>query len=275
MTCCAGMLVKDEIDIIEPVLRHLAANVDEIMVADNGSTDGTRELLAEIELGIPLSVADDDEPGHYQSRKITEIAMRAMKRGHRWFIPCDADEVWYPCSDPERRIGDYLSGFGRDIQLVNAALFDHLPTGLDPPYSNPLLRIGYHNRHQGALPKVACRLRPDLVIADGNHNATTRGTGLRGGGLCIRHFTWRSEEQYVEKIARGWRAFAATDLPEDVGAHWRMHGSPEAEDFEERVADHFQTFFFSPDPRKDPDLIYDPAPAKNQLPPEPLETVEE
>lgn len=44
---CAVMLVKDESDIIETTIRHLLWHVDEVIVADNMSTDGTYDILHE------------------------------------------------------------------------------------------------------------------------------------------------------------------------------------------------------------------------------------
>ena len=59
MICAVGM-VKDEIDIIEPVLRHLVAEgVDRILLLDNLSTDGTSETLIRLEaVGLPLKMTD-------------------------------------------------------------------------------------------------------------------------------------------------------------------------------------------------------------------------
>jgi hypothetical protein len=255
------MLVKDELDVLPWTLRHLAYHVDAVYVADNGSTDGTREMLAEVDLGVPLSVADDDEPGHWQSRKTTALAMEALAQGHSWVVPCDADEVWYVAGDPDRRVADYLAGQGPDVMIVEAELYHHLPTAADMPrrrQPNPFLRIAWRNRERGALPKVACRLRPDLTILDGNHGAATTGTALRVGGLCIRHFSWRTREQYLRKIRNGAAAFAATDLPADTGAHWRVwNGQPD-----EAIMEHFDQWFFSQNPLADGGLIRDPAPAK-------------
>ncbi len=275
------MLVKDEADIVEYTLRHLAYHVDEILVADNMSTDGTYELLRELGRELPLLLERDREPAHYQGRKTTALAMRALDLGHDWVVPCDADELWYVAADIERPIGHYLAGQSPDVQVVAAELYHHLPSAedtpaaLDPAYAgletldkgpvvglyepNPYLRIGYRNLHRGGLPKVACRLRPDLVIEEGNHGASTTGTGLRAGGLCVRHFSWRSAEQYAQKLANGHRALAATDLPADIGEHWRKY-DPDEPGFEKLAQTHFRSWFYSPHPAQDRDLIYDPAP---------------
>lgn len=259
MSVCAVMLVKDEADIIDATVRHLAAHVDEILVSDNGSTDGTRKILEKLAQAGLATVVDDPDPAYFQSRKTTELAMRALEWGHQWVVPCDADEVWYRPGG--RRIGDYLGSLAGDVMVVRAALYDHVPTAQDARHEqNPAKRIVHRKVYYGELPKVACRLRPDLVIGPGNHDAKTRGTGLAIDGLQIRHFSWRSEDQYARKIANGARAYAATDLPENLGVHWRMFGSPDAPDFDERVRAHFRQWFFSAAPDADDTLVHDPAP---------------
>jgi hypothetical protein len=263
------MLVKNEADIIGPVVEHTLANVDQIIVADGGSTDGTVEILAE----FPVLLQLDNEVAHYQGRKTTALAMQALELGHTWGVPIDADEVWI--SGDGRSVRDFLAGVPPNVKTVRAVLYNHFPTVLDetmrwtesgwivdrPPEPNPLKRIGYRSRsHQPSqFGKVACRLLPGLVINEGNHSAWSPEIGTEIGGLEVRHFSWRTAKQYAGKIANGYRALAATDFAPDIGAQWRMHGDPDEPGFDERVMAHFSQYFWSDDPEAD-DLVYDPAP---------------
>lgn len=252
MSVAAVMLVRDEADIIEYTIRHLLGHVDQVIVADNLSADGTREILE----GLPVEIVNDNDPGYWQSRKTTELAMKALEGGHQWVVPCDADEVWYVGGEVARPLRDYLCGVGPDTQIVKADLFNHIPTSKDPESDNPLVRIGWRKREHSPLPKVCCRLHPSLVIHAGNHGASYQGVGMAATGLVIRHFSWRSPEQYLHKIRVGEAAYAHTDLPETTGQHWRMF----TESADDVVLEHFRRWFYSRQPQRDDTLIYDPAP---------------
>lgn len=251
MSVCALMLVKDEADVIQHTIGHLLKHVDEILILDNGSTDGTREILAE----LPVVVINDPEVAYYQDRKTTALAQDALIRGHAWALPCDADEWWY--APDGRPISDYLAGVTPDVRIVTGRLFNHFPTDLDnPQIVNPFLRLGWRQRQHGALPKVCCRTAVDLRIGMGNHDASYADRAVTAPGLELRHFSWRTADQYVRKIKNGQTAYAATDLPDNVGAHWRMFEGASDED----IADHFRRWFWLADPEGDDSMIHDPAP---------------
>lgn len=287
------MLVKDEADVIEYTIRHLLANVDRIYVLDNLSTDGTLTILDRLENSYGrdrIFVGIDRDVAYEQDRKTTELATIAREDGFDWVIPCDADEWWH--SNDLRPISAFLAGLAPDVAMVRADLYNHLPTILDGcsdcgghgwiaepgpepdlpnqiecatcegtgEERNPFRRIGWRQRQHGALGKVAARLLPGLEIHMGNHSAYLPGSGMTVAGLSVRHFSWRSEEQYLSKIRNGAIAYAATDFPESTGAHWRMFGLPDSPDFDERVRDHYRTWFGGLDPSSDDSLIYDPAP---------------
>lgn len=277
MTVCALMLVKDEADIVGYTIQHLLGQVDKIIVANNGSTDGTSGILADlVNDGNPIDVYDDDERGYYQDDKTTQLAQLAFEEGFDWVMPCDADEYWY--APDGRPIRDFLDGLAPDVQIVTAAMYHHIPSALDQAAGcdkcgpdavvgtwgpddcscdrNPFTRIGWRKRERGTLPKVLCRTRPDLRIHMGNHSASTDGTALTIDGLVIRHYSWRTVDQYVRKIRNGEAAYAAAPERAQYGAHWRaFEGKPD-----EAIAGHFNAWFHSDNPAADTSLIYDPAP---------------
>lgn len=248
-------MVRDEVDIVAATVGHMLTQVDHVIVADNGSVDGTRDVLA----GLGVEVIDDHEVGYYQSVKMTAIASRAMAAGFNWAVPFDADEVWY---SQFGRIGDMLDALAPQWLTASATLYDHVATGADDPdETNPVRRIGWRRHDPAPLPKVAVCLRDDLVIEQGNHSATYLGGATAyTGHLVVRHFPYRSPEQFVSKARNGAQAYAATDLPESAGKHWRDYGQLLASGGPQVLHDVFHQWFHVGDPTADTSLIYDPAP---------------
>jgi glycosyltransferase involved in cell wall biosynthesis len=245
-------MVKDEADVIAGTLAHMADEVHHLIVADNGSTDGTREILAELATRLPLTVLDDPDVAYHQSHKMTFLARKAAEAGAEWIVPFDADELWIA---PQRV---YETVEASNANVVTARLFNHFPTAIDPDEKDPFESIVWRQREPGALPKVAFRWHPDAHIHQGNHGVD-RPDAVTVEGLEVRHFPYRSAEQFVRKARNGAAAYRATDLPETMGAHWRAYGDILDRYGEEALVD--QVFrkwfwFFSP---VDAGMVLDPA----------------
>lgn len=248
------MIVKDEADVVGFTIEHLLGQVDHVYVADNLSTDGTWELLHTLPADC-ISISRDEEVGYWQSRKTTDLAMRALEEGHEWVVPCDADEWWV--SQDGRTVKQTLEGLSPDVMVVTAPIYHYLPTSDDGSDGSPFERIGWRLREHAVLPKVACRLRPELTILAGNHGANYDDQPfLISGGLIVRHYSWRSAEQYVRKIRNGAQAYAATDLEAHTGSHWRVFPTDITD---VALATHFRKHFWRRGPSDYPDLVYDPA----------------
>jgi len=256
MTVVAVGMCRNEVDIAEPILRHMATQVDHIIAADNLSSDGTRELLDHLATELPITVVDDPDPAYYQNRKMTFLAHLARTEyGADWVIPHDYDEWWY---SPFGTIAQVLEQAAGEFAMLTAALYDHVATSADDPAeTDPILRIGWRRRDSAPLHKVAVAATDTLSIHMGNHSADyTRAFQPRIliGQLVIRHFPYRSAEQFIRKARSGAAALAATDLPESAGKHWRDLARLSDEQLHVVLGE----WFHVDDPRAAADLIYDP-----------------
>lgn len=201
MSTAAVMVVRDEADIIEPVVRHTLAHVDEIVVVDHRSTDGTREILA----GLPVLLTRRDGRGLDGDAQRTRLAHIALGRGHDWALVVDGDDIWHTGED-DLRVADLLEHYAPDTLAVSAPVLDHVPTSADDPLeSNPVRRTTWRRPLADAR-KVAFRLRPDLIYR--NHNAEYNGEPAHPvPGLLVRHFSIRSADQLIRKVRNGMDAY--------------------------------------------------------------------
>lgn len=245
--------VKDEADVIAATVSRMREQVDLVIVEDNNSTDGTLDILRDLD---GVEVLQDPTVGYYQSQAMSRLASyAAIERSAEWVVPFDADEVWY---SPFGSIRDVLLEHP-EASIATAELYDHVATGHDPAGDDPTVRIGWRRRDAAELPKVAVRPRPRVTVHQGNHGADFGAT--IGGLLVVRHYPYRSAEQFVSKARNGAAAYAATDLPEDLGKHWRDYGALLESQGEEALAGVFRDYFWSANPAGDRTLLYDPCPA--------------
>lgn len=263
MTVVGISMVKDEADIIAGTIRHMLAEVDELLVADNGSTDGTRQILGELARTLPLIVVDDPDPAYRQSVKMSRLAgFAARNLDARWIVPFDADELWY--SDAGQ-IAEVLAATGPPVAY--AQLTDHLRTALDVDDPDPFRSMTWRHEQPAPLPKIAFRWEPGATIHQGNHGVSLPSAqpivdalAAKPPVLAVRHFPVRSPEQFAAKARNGAAAYAAApDLPADMGAHWRAWGQLHDQGGDELLGDVFRAHWWYLSPT-DAGLRHDPAP---------------
>lgn len=253
-------MFKDEEDVAYHVLMHMAEEgMNGILVADNLSTDGTRQELerAKQDLRSTCSViiVDDNDPAYFQSRKMTVLAEHAASQGADWIIPFDADEIWYVRGD---RIAVELRKVSKNIGVVSASLYNHFSTSIDTMSPNPFQSLVWRQKDPGELPKVCFRWNPDVVVGQGNHRVENGGK-MTSIGLEIRHFPYRSLDHFIRKARNGAAAYAATDLPDAEGAHWRSYGQLLERHGEEALREVYEKWFHFLSP-VDEGMVLDPAP---------------
>ena len=190
MSLALTMMVRDEIDIVAcNIAHHLDQGVCEVIVTDNGSVDGTRDLLASLARSAPITIVDEPPSDWSQGKWVTRMARMAHDRFHaQWVINGDADEFFVA---PGSNLGDALESTSAGCDLLWVSRNDFVP--IDRPHREaPPLEMIHRKREslnhvsmRRIAPKAIHRGAGDVVVVQGCRPrlATASATGTR---CCCR-----------------------------------------------------------------------------------------
>lgn len=230
MTLVLTLLCRDEADILESMLRfHLERGVDLIIATDNGSVDGSLEILQRFERGGRLRLLQEPQHTHDQAVWVTRMARLAAELGASWVIHSDADEFWWP------RSGDLkttLEASPAGVEAWSVVRRNLLPPPRDTADQRPfyrrqtlLERQSLNSNGKPLPPKVCHRADPRISVSDGNHSLSRDGQRLittPHEGLEILHVPIRSYPQLERKIRQGAEALERNRrVDAEVGNTWR------------------------------------------------------
>ena len=224
------LLCRDEADILESMLRfHLAQGVDRIIATDNGSLDGSLEILQRFERRGQLTLLQETEHTHDQAVWVTRMARMAAAMGADWVINSDADEFWWP------QHGSLKFSLAQQSTSIEGLLVER--TNFVPPVRNSQDRRPFYQRQtlrerisRNSLgrplpPKLIHRAHPYVEITDGNHGARVEGkpiAAIKDTSIEILHVPIRSYEQLERKIRQGAEALERNQrVSQDIGDSWR------------------------------------------------------
>ncbi len=226
-------MVKNEVDIIEPFIRHNARYLDFMVILDNASVDDTRQIALECARELKtVVVTDSSEFGYTQSERMTQLLLYCQSAYFADFVLLlDADEF---ISAPDRQTFELsLDSIPRGgIGLMPWRTFVITPADIgeackDPPRSLRHRRTSEYPVYRKAVLRFDGAYRQDLQVKQGNHGVNS-GRPLMAkvilDDLPLLHFPVRSHEQLVCKSVVGWMAYLAKNpaARRDVhGLHWR------------------------------------------------------
>ncbi|MDR6973251.1 glycosyltransferase family 2 protein [Leifsonia shinshuensis] len=231
MRLAMTLMVRDEADIVGAMIdHHLAQGVDTIIVTDNGSVDGTAELLESYASDGRIVLHHDPEHRKQQAQTVTRMAREAAtEHGADWVINADADEFWLPRADG-LTLAEAFAGIPKEIQAFDVPVHDMIgPAALD---GTGLQRLVYRDlRDTAALHRVGLKAHathdavhigdPSIEVVQGNHfvSLENRGPVPAGHEVEVLHFPWRSWEQYSRKVRNAGSAYENSELTPSPNHH--------------------------------------------------------
>ncbi len=227
------LLVRDEADIIENnICFHLNHGVDYIVATDNGSKDGTLEILKKYQKQGVLDLNNEKTHTYEQSKWVSKMAKKAVDSfGATHLLHADADEFWYPTS------GDLKTQLPKQNEVYYVPVINYLPELHNTPLtskkyivSNPYTHAAEYSRDPSWRlflhiyhPKVMTASE-FVKIEQGNHLVSGDAPQKRIDvqHIFIHHFSIRSYSQFKSKVVNGGKSYLKNpDKSPGLGWHWK------------------------------------------------------
>jgi glycosyltransferase involved in cell wall biosynthesis len=213
MKLALTLLAKNEADVIEAnIAYHLGAGVDFVVATDNGSTDGTLEIMERFEREGVLHLIREPSTDFRQGEWVTRMARLAADRGADWVINADADEFWWPRAENLKEVLERLPeryGVVHGVWRPFVARPDNGSHFAERMTVRLSLQASINDPTNPFRParKATHRAHPGIRVRDGNHDVEGAPLVTLHGWypLEVFHLPLRSRAQVETKYAGGAR----------------------------------------------------------------------
>lgn len=210
--------VRDEADIIADMLRfHFFHGVNFAVVLDNGSVDGTADILADMAREYPIHLIHDPRHENQHAEWGNRMVALAKEKGATWVIAADADEFWWTDT------GHYQNEAGPH-NVIRTRWHNLLPNWL--PWKD-LRTVGDFagRQYESWMPKVAFTTANFSGLEQGFHNVSIwNRCEVESSHIRVYHYPIRSYEQFEKKVVNGGSSYeknAAAQSSQGMGQHTR------------------------------------------------------
>lgn len=235
------LLVRDEADIVAyNIEHHLAQGVDHVIAIDNGSRNGTTEILEAYRDSGVLTLIREPSDEYLQDVWATRMAHLAHERfGPCWIISNDADEFWtaengnLKAHIPRRgcnmvrcwrrnmiTASDWLGLGAWHQSLLFRIAEPAAPPRLENPIEDPLEQPFFY---YDVPPKLIFFSEGLTRISRGAHDGVYTGKPrYENSDLAIFHFPVRSRQEFARSVRQiGGAVDRRQELPRQTSWKYR------------------------------------------------------
>jgi hypothetical protein len=224
MRIVAALAVANERPYLANCLSHLIANGIDYAVVDNGSTDGSNELLHDPRFARHLAAyCHVPLAGAFAWREIL-LAQERLLAGIEadWHLLVSPDEIMHS-NTADETLAEAVERVDREgYDVINFDEFVFLPVDCDyvPDHNGPQpLRWYYFHGVKPYVPHQMRAWKKSLGLSNtggGGHFLSGNKFRLAPEAFALRHYAFRSQAHAFEKYVR--RVFA----PEEVQRGWHI-----------------------------------------------------
>jgi Glycosyl transferase family 2 len=200
------VVTRDEAELLRLNLaHHLAWGFDHVAIADNESTDATREVLNSFGDAVTAeTIADPNDRFAALRRLVRRIEARHGQA--QWVAVSDTDEFWW---DAGGTLRDLMSR----VPAIAIGLYSEqklfLPTALDPSEGPPYVRRTWRTTGPSSPLHTSYRSGKSIYRASWvrEHELTSphwcfavRGAAWRPPRALVHHYMINDENNFVQKV---------------------------------------------------------------------------